>query len=231
MRALTILHLIFLKNGFHYLTKMSLMVIWLNFSAVMAENSERLDERSLEIASLGAVMSEAILEGGSGAIQRSPQYRFRTRSIGPTPGIIGQHPKFTRATLREQPGVFPGPLLGFDALEFTFTCLGPIDQNLVPIIFKPDGSIIKGKILCSKDPKQTVTVPYPAQTGIYTLFISNNSLKNAISESIRVEVAVHKKVKGGKNTYSRPFDLSTQSLDESTIELVYTAFNSQIELF
>lgn len=122
-----------------------------------------------EVASIGAATTGPLLEGMAGATHKEHRHRFYCHSSGPKPGFLGPQSVAKPSLVKDQPGVFPAPLMGPASLTFIFACRDP-NAAITPVIVRPDGTAFHGLPMTAQDSPQTLVVSAPAQRGIYTLF-------------------------------------------------------------
>jgi hypothetical protein len=127
------------------------------------------------------------MEGVVGAPYQQPHHRYSCRSAGPKPGFIGPDAAGKPTCVRDQPGVFPAPLLGPDSLSFTFISQSHCAAFVTPVVVRPDGTAFFGQSMRADALPQTLEIPAPAQMGIYTLFVLPHDTE---SEPVAISVKV-----------------------------------------
>lgn len=146
------------------------------------------------VTAIGAPTVGGLIEGIAGAPYRAPHHRYCCRSDGPKPGFIGPDVAGKPTCVRDQPGVFPAPIMGPDSLSFTFRSQDSHLSQVTPVVVRPDGIAIVGRPMQSGDASQTLEVPFPAQMGIYTLFIlPHENANQPVSASVEVQSSVVEK--------------------------------------
>ena len=135
------------------------------------EEASHLSSKPLyDVSVLGAPATGALVEGVVGSIQKGCRHRFFCHSSSPAQGFLGPQTIAEPLSIKDQPGVFPAPLMGPAALTFCFNC-DLASAPFTPIIVRPDGTIFYGQPMTSENSPQTLVIASPAQTGIYTIFI------------------------------------------------------------
>ncbi len=171
-----------------------------------------------EVASLGAATTGALVEGKVGSMRKSCRQRFYCQSSGPKPGFLGPEIVAKPSSIKDQPGIFPAPLMGLDSLTFTFTCQNQ-DATLTPVIIKPDGTAVYGQPM-RKQETQTVMISSPAQTGIYTLFALAHQTSPSLA-CLHVKVTTSTRPEQTKSFYLEPFTGFQKNSDHISDEFVY----------
>ena len=130
------------------------------------ESQENFSKPLYDVSVLGAPASGALLEGVMGAVHKGCRQRFYCHSAAPTQGFLGPTTFAEPISLKDQPGVFPAPLMGPAFLTFCFHC-HLSNAPFTPVVIKPDGSVFYGQTMSSTNSPQTLVIASPAQTGIY----------------------------------------------------------------
>jgi hypothetical protein len=141
-----------------------------------------------KVRAIGAPTAGGVMEGVVGAPYQQPHHRYSCRSAGPKPGFIGPDAAGKPTCVRDQPGVFPAPLLGPDSLSFTFISQSHCASLVTPVVVRPDGTAFFGQSMRADDLPQRLEIPAPAQMGIYTLFVLPHDAESE-PVSMAVEVA------------------------------------------
>lgn len=171
-----------------------------------------------EVASLGAATTGALVEGKVGSMRKSYRQRFYCQSSGPKPGFLGPEVVAKPTSIKDQPGIFPAPLMGLDSLTFTFTCQNQ-DLTLTPVIIKPDGTAVYGQPM-KKQETQTVMISSPAQTGIYTLFaLAHQTSSNLACLHVKATTSTHPEQV--QSFRLEPFIGSQKESDHISAEFIY----------
>ena len=176
-----------------------------------------------EVSVLGAPTSGIAIQGAVGAIHKGNDLRFPCYSPGPTPGLVGPQIFSKLSGFKDQPGVFPAPLIGFDSLHFVFTSKEG-NRDIIPVIIKPDGTIFKGSPMNCNHGPQMLVIPYPAQTGIYTIFALNQKSvekNDLIAGLVEVNVNTSTRTKKGKHFLLKPFSSNTKNAEFISAEYIY----------
>lgn len=177
-----------------------------------------------EVNAIGAPTTGVLVEGAAGAACKGVHHRFSCHTEGPKPGFLGPLAVAKPTSIRCQPGIFPAPIAGPASLTFTFTCLN--NKNpMTPIVMRPDGTALKGFPMTLEDFPQTIVVSYPAQTGIYTLFILPHGIEN---QNVHAIVEVSKSTKPHRvNTYAlKAFGRTNKDEDKISAEFIYSPFRN-----
>lgn len=175
-----------------------------------------------EVAVLGAPTTGSLVEGSIGAIHKGCRHRFYCHSTGPTAGFLGPQTIAKPVSLKDQPGVFPAPLMGAATIAFNFCCQE--SHFVTPIVVRPDGTVFKGLPMTSLNSPQTLVISSPAQTGIYTLFILPHE-KHSIGTLITVEASINTQPENKQFFYLKSFESNDKDLDLISAEFVYTPSN------
>lgn len=171
-----------------------------------------------EVASLGAPATGFLIEGGVGAIHKGCRHRFYCHSTGPTTGFLGPQTAAKPVSLKDQPGVFPAPLMGAATITFKFCCQ---DSHLfTPVVVRPDGTVFKGLPMTSLNSPQILVISNPAQTGIYTLFILSHQ-KKAEDTLITVDAYINTQPDNAKTFHLKSFDAGAKESELISAEFVY----------
>lgn len=172
-----------------------------------------------QVASLGASTTGPLVEGSTGAIHKGCRHRFYCHSTGPTEGFLGPQALVEPISLKDQPGVFPAPLMGAAAVTFHFSCQDS-DTCVTPIVVRPDGTVFPGLPLTSKHSSQTVVITSPAQTGIYTLFVLPHQ-KDSLDAHIIVDASISTQPNNNKTFQLKSFKPNDKDADLISAEFIY----------
>ncbi len=191
-----------------------------NVNETLVENHAQSSKPLHEVATLGAATTGPLLEGVSGAINKGRHRHFDCYSANPKPGFLGPQTIAKHPRVKDQPGVFPAPLMGPASLTFTFSSQSK-HCALTPVIVRPDGTAFHGLPLTPDDSSQTLAVSSPAQTGIYTLFVLGHQKNQSEAHAI-VKVTTSTQTQQVNTFHLFPFDLSDNHSDEFSAEFIYT---------
>ena len=172
-----------------------------------------------EVATLGAATTGPMLEGVSGAINKGRRRHFDCFSANPKPGFLGPQTIAKHPRVKDQPGVFPAPLMGPASLTFAFSNQSK-HHALTPVIVRPDGTAFHGLPLTPDDSSQTLVVSSPAQTGIYTLFVLGHQKYQSDAHAI-VNVTTSTQTQQVNTFNLFPLDLSDNHYDQISAEFIY----------
>lgn len=213
---------------------------WAQFFLLLFSSYAGATHSFYEIATIGAPITGPLLEGSVGAKCGRLRNRFYSQNEGPTIGFVGQQTFKTPLVLKDQPGIFPAPLMGPASLNFVFSMTeekgvySEVKQNVIPVLVKPDGTICKGSPLTAEDSPQTIMIPSPAQTGMYTLFVLPNlpnqenaqeGLKEHLSHAkIHVTGMISTRPGENRNLELTAFSLEEKNLEGISAEFVYNSF-------
>ena len=157
-----------------------------------AQEGEKEIPKSLyEVASVGAPMTSSLIEGCVGSISKGYHRRFYCQSTGSGAaiGFLGPQEVAKSISVKDQPGIFPAPLVNAASITFQFHCQAP-HTSLTPIVVRPDGTIYQGLAMTAEHSPQTLFISSPAQTGIYTLFVLNHQQENCPDAHVMVDASV-----------------------------------------
>lgn len=205
----------FIYLGFHF-------SLWSQEKALQFSS---LDESILtpkplyEVASLGAPTSGFLVEGSIGSIQKSCRHRFYCHSANLTTGFLGSQMATKPISLKDQPGVFPAPLMGTDSITFNFIC-PDAHTYVIPVVVRPDGTVFQGLPMTAINSPQTLVISSPAQTGIYTLFVLTQQ-KDAPSTYVTVEASISKQPKNSKIFQLKSFEPVEKNAELVSNEFIY----------
>ncbi len=173
-----------------------------------------------EVATLGAPTTGSLIEGVVGSLNKGCRQRFYCHSSVPQEGFVGPQTSVKPLSIKDQPGVYPAPLMGPASLTFQFTCPNP-DVCLTPIVVRPDGTIFKGLPMTAHASSQTLEISSPAQTGIYTLFVLANR-KESQGAQVIVDAAVSTEPEQKTSFQIKSFEPSGEDETLISAEFVYT---------
>lgn len=173
-----------------------------------------------EVASFGASTTGFLVEGSVGAVRKGSRHRFYSHSNGPGSGFLGPQMISKSVSLKNQPGIFPAPLMGAASVSFAFHC---DDSNacVTPIVVRPDGTVFHGLSMTAENSPQTLVISSPAQTGIYTLFILANR-QEALDTYVNVNAAISTQPQSEKSFSLKTFNPKEKDADLISAEFVYT---------
>lgn len=172
-----------------------------------------------DVSVLGASATGSLVEGVVGSIQKGCRHRFYSYSSLPAQGFLGPQDIAEPLSLKDQPGVFPAPLMGPAALTFCFNCRqtsGPF----TPIIIRPDGTVFYGLAMTAANSPQTLVISSPAQTGIYTLFILSHQKGDQAAEAL-VEASISTQPSEGKTLELKSFETKEAHPELVSAEFIY----------
>jgi hypothetical protein len=172
-----------------------------------------------EVATLGAPTTRASIEGIVGSM-KGCRHRFYCHSVGQTFGFLGPHTTAKPLSVKNQPGIFPAPLMGPASLTFSFNCHHST-ACLTPIVVKPDGTVFHGLPLKMSNSPQSLVISSPAQTGIYTLFVLANQ-KDSQGVQVSVEASINTQPQQHKSFFLKSFELNPENSDLISAEFIYT---------
>ena len=158
------------------------------------------------VSSLGASTSGYWVEACVGSRHKGCRHRFHCHhSNCSTDGFLGPHPIAKPLSLKDQPGIFPAPIMGDASLTFKFKAQNPQATHLTPIVIRPDGTAFQTPPMTPLNSLQTLVIPSQAQTGIYTLFViaHPNTSKDA---SVSVEATISTQPQNCQIFHLFPFD-------------------------
>lgn len=171
-----------------------------------------------DVAVLGAPATGALVEGVVGSIQKGCRHRFYCQTSSPAQGFLGPRTIAEPLSIKDQPGVFPAPLMGPAALTFSFKSRAA-QAPFTPIIIRPDGAVVYGQPMTAVNSPQTLVIASPAQTGIYTLIILAHQ-KDSEPARATVEASVSTQPKEAAAFPLNSFDAKSDS-DLVSAEFIY----------
>jgi hypothetical protein len=189
-------------------------------SSLIIEEGHLSSKPLQEVAAIGAPVTGSLVEGMVGSIKKGCRHRFYCHSASPQQGFIGPQAIAKPLSIKDQPGVFPAPLMGPASLTFNFSCQNR-DLFLTPIVVKPDGTIFQGLPMTMGNSPQTLVISSPAQTGIYTLFVLAHQ-KGTQGAEVTVDATISTQPQENQTFHLRPFDLNSQDASLISAEFVYT---------
>lgn len=190
------------------------------FFASLSLSSSLWSQPSYEIASLGAPTTGSLVEGCVGSIHKGCRHRFYCHSTGPNTGFLGPQGVAKPVSLKDQPGVFPAPLVGAASVTFHFNCQDT-QASFIPIVIKPDGTVFQGLPMKAPNSPQTLVVASPAQTGIYTLFVLAHQ-KDSQGAHITVDASISTQPQNDKTVHLKAFEPSDKEAELISAEFIYT---------
>jgi hypothetical protein len=173
-----------------------------------------------EVASLGASTTGALVEGSVGSIRKGCRHHFYCQSTGPTIGFLGPQEAAKPVSLKDQPGVFPAPLVGAASVTFQFHCQDA-NASIVPIVIRPDGTVYQGLAMTGQNSPQTLVISSPAQTGIYTLFALAYQ-KDSQGAHISVDTSISTQPQNNITFQLKSFEPSDKEAELISAEFIYT---------
>lgn len=207
-------------RGFYFLP-LALCFIFLELDGrpppARVEAPHDFSKTAYDVSVLGAPATGSLVEGVVGSVQKGCRHRFFCHSSEPMQGFLGPQASAEPLSFRDQPGVFPAPLMGPAALTFCFNC-SEENSHFTPIIVRPDGTVIYGQAMGASNSPQTLVIASPAQTGIYNLFILTHQ-KEDIPAHAMVEASISTQPKEGKT-----FHLKSLEAKEGDPELISAEF-------
>lgn len=171
-----------------------------------------------EVAALGASASGSLVEGSVGSSHKGSRHRFYCHSSASTSGFLGPQAIVKPLSLKDQPGVFPAPLMGPASLTFTFHCQDESQDSLTPIVVRPDGTAFQGLPMNRSNSPQTLVISSPAQTGIYTLFVLAHQ-KEGGGNRVHINASINTQPQ-----HSKTFHLKSLEFDDKEVELICAEF-------
>ncbi len=173
-----------------------------------------------EVATLGASTTGSLVEGSLGSIHKGHRHRFYSHSPVSALGFLGPHTIAKPLSLKDQPGVFPAPLMGPASLTFTFHCQNESQAPLTPIVVRPDGTIYQGFPMTTSHSPQSLVISSPAQTGIYTVFVLAH--QNVFDDiPIQVNASISTQPQHDKTLYLKTLGSSNKNAEFMSAEFVY----------
>lgn len=158
------------------------------------------------VSVIGAPTTGPLIDGVVGSIQKGSRHRFYSHSSS-SQGFLGAKSNAEPLSIKDQPGVFPAPIMGPAAISFCFKCTQD-NSSFVPVIIRPDGTVIHGQEMSESNSHQTLIIASPAQTGIYTLFILPN---NQESTEALIEASISSLPQEKKSFYLHSFNAQTEN--------------------
>lgn len=196
-----------------------LLALFYNVSAVdPGEGSIYPSKPLIHVAVIGASTTGPLIDGVVGSVHKGSRKRFYCHSSS-TQGFLGPKIVDEPLSIRNQPGVFPAPIMGYESLSFRFKCAKP-NTIFVPIIIRPDGTVIHGQPMSKTNSPQTMIIGSPAQTGIYTLLILPHDPNNLDAQAI-VEAAISAQPNEVKTFHLKAFNSNHLEDDFLTAEFIY----------
>lgn len=172
-----------------------------------------------EVASLGAPTTGPLIEGSIGCKHKGSRIRFYCVNNGTTEGFLGPQTIAKPISLKDQPGIFPAPLMGPSAVSFTFHCQNSQD-SIIPVVIKPDGTVFNGMPMTSSNSPQSLLISAPAQTGIYTLFALPHR-KDQSRSQIVVDASINTQPHNDEMLFLKTFDNLERKPEEISAEFIY----------
>jgi len=183
------------------------------------ENPQSIRKTVCEIAICGAPPTGPLIEGVAGSIHKGSRHRFHCYPTTPARGFIGSQTTMEPLNMKNQPGVFPAPLMGQESISFHFYAPQP-NSSFTPVIIRPDGTIFYGQPMDKKTSPQTLVVTSPAQTGVYTLMIVNDQdTENVARATVKASISTDPQ---DESTFL--LKSFTPSEPEESIELISAEF-------
>jgi hypothetical protein len=173
-----------------------------------------------EVATLGAATTGVLVEGIVGSMYKGCRHRFYCHSASPKQGFLGSEASARPLSIKDQPGIFPAPLMGPASLTFSFSCQAP-HASLTPIIVRPDGTVFQGLPMTTLNSPQTLVISSPAQTGIYTLFVLAHQ-KDSQGTQVTVEATISTQPQQNKTFQLKSFEPIEEDSRLISAEFVYT---------
>lgn len=184
------------------------------------KESRLLTEKSFqEVASLGAPTTGPLLEGNVGAIRKGYRHQFYCHSPGPTIGFLGPQSIVKPVSVKDQPGVFPAPLMGAASITFRFHCQDS-QAWIIPLVVRPDGTVFRGFPMNALHSPQTLVISSPAQTGIYTLFALSHG-QSFPSTYVTVETSISTQPHYSKTLSLKTFGPNEKDVEKISAEWIY----------
>lgn len=173
-----------------------------------------------EVASLGAPTAGSLVEGSVGSIHKGCRHRFYCYSTIPPTGFLGPQEAAKPASLKDQPGVFPAPLVGAASVTFQFHCQDA-KASITPVVIRPDGKLYQGLVMTSLNSPQTLVISSPAQMGIYTLFVLAQQ-KDSLGTHVTVDASISTQPQNNTTFFLKSFEPSDKEAELISAEFVYT---------
>jgi hypothetical protein len=190
-------------------------------TAFIIQDDQPLSSKPLqEIATIGAAISGALIEGSVGALQKGCRHRFYCYSAGPQQGFLGPQITAKPLSIKDQPGIFPAPLMGSAFLTFSFTCENS-KAFFTPIVVRPDGTIFQGFPMTALNSPQALVISSPAQTGIYTLFVLAHQ-KDSQGAQVTVDATISSHSEQDETFHLKPFESNEDDDILISAEFIYT---------
>jgi len=171
-----------------------------------------------EVASLGAPITGPLVEGSVGSIPKGHHNRFYCHST-PVKGFLGPQEVAKPISLKDQPGVFPAPLVGEASVSFQFHNQDA-NASIVPIVIRPDGTVYQGLAMTAEHSPQTLVISSPAQTGIYTLFVLAHE-KDSLGAHVTVDASINTQPRRNATFHLKSFEPTDNEVDLISAEFVY----------
>lgn len=174
-----------------------------------------------EVATLGAPTTGSLVEGSVGSIPKGCRHRFHCHSTGPSTTFLGPEEVARPITLKDQPGIFPAPMVGAASISFQFHCQDAKSSS-IPVVIRPDGTVYQGLAMTKHNSPQTLVISSPAQTGIYTLFVLTHH-QDSPSTIISVDASISTQPQNNVSLKLKPFEANEKETDLLSAEFIYTA--------
>ena len=171
-----------------------------------------------EVATLGGPTAGSLIEGVVGSM-KGCRHRFYCHSAGPTLGFLGFQTTTKPLMIKNQPGIFPAPLMGPASLTFNFNYKNS-SASLTPVVVRPDGRVFQGLPMTMTNSPQTLVISSPAQTGIYTVFVLAHQ-KDSQGGKVTVNAAISTQPQHDRTFLLKSFDLNHEDSDLMSAEFIY----------
>lgn len=171
-----------------------------------------------EVESMGAPITGSLVEGSVGSINKGCRHRFYCHSVDPA-GFLGPQEAAKPVSLKDQPGVFPAPVVGAASLTFQFHCQNS-KASVIPVVIRPDGKSYQGLPMTSFTSPQTLVISSPAQTGIYTLFVLAKQ-KEALGTNVTVDASISTQPQNHATFSLKSFKPDAKEDDLISAEFIY----------
>lgn len=175
----------------------------------------------LEVGCIGASTTGSLVEGCIGFTRKGSRHRFYCHSNGPTAGFLGSQTNAKPLSLKDQPGVFPAPLVAYASISFNFHCQDS-ENSFTPVVVRPDGTIFQGLPMTHDNSPQTLVISSPAQTGIYTLFVLSNQ-KEVKKTLFLVDASISTQPQNDQTISLKSFGNSEEDVEMMSAEFVYSS--------
>ena len=172
-----------------------------------------------EVVSLGAPTTGSLVEGRVGSTHKGCRHRFYCHSSGPVTGFLGPQTTAKLVSLKDQPGIFPAPLMGAASISFHFHCQDH-HMSVIPLVVRPDGTVFQGFPMTALNSPQTLVISSPAQTGIYTLFILPQQ-KDEVETHVTVEASISTQPQNDQTFNLKPFHSKNKDAELISAEFIY----------